>query len=214
MKLPKGSITRYDENGETEIIRSALNIGLISLKLNSKVRKLIEFVRVAQKGERTFQIQKKKFFDRYGTNDNESKKYEYHIYLKAVEYTIYELNRIVEIYHHEFLAHIDNEVQIDLLNSPKFDDFKKGFKKNGIYISKIDGYQSIIQLRNICNDLKHSYIQEYSLSKTLNLKSSRKFDRKTLVDKVNIYLEEIPNYIIKLAKEINIKYPKIEKNVS
>ena len=87
------------------------------------------------------------------------------------------------------------------------------FKKNGIYISKISGYSSIVELRKICNDLKHSYIKEYSLSKTLELKSFREFDRKMLVDKVNEFFIEVPKYIESLTKEINIKYPKIENRI-
>ena len=216
MKLKKVKVTQFDENGETEIIHSELNIGMLTLMMKFKIDSLIKFIKVAQKGERTLNIQTKKFIKRYSSAvESEIKTKKYYVYLKAVEYAIYELNRMVEIYHHEFLAHIDNEIQIDLSKSPTFDFSKNGFKKNGIYISNVQGYSSIIELRKICNDLKHSCIQEYSLSKTLNLKSSKEFDRRILVDKVNIYIKEIPKYIEQLAKVINKKYPKVEikKNV-
>ncbi len=216
MKLPKVKITRLDDDGETEIIRSNLNVGLLSFKIKNKIDSLIKFVKVAQKGERTLNIQIQKFIKRYSSindTENQNEKQEYYIYLQAIEYAIYELNRMVEIYHHEFLAHINDDIRINLSKSLKFDFCKNRFKKNGIYISKINGYESVNELRKICNDLKHSYIQEYSLSKTLNLRSFREFNRKILVDKVNVYLKDIPKYIKYLAREINEKYPKIEVKI-
>lgn len=218
MKLPKTKIIRFDNDGETELTRSLINEGMISWRVKLKIDNLIKFVKIAQKGERQLHIQTKKFIKRYSKEDDtdnktEDSKLKYYLYLNAVEYAIYELNRLVEIHHHQFIAHIDEDYQIDLLKSPKIDECKDKFKNNGIYISKIKGYNSVFELKNICNDLKHSYIQEYALSKTLKLKSFHKFDRKMLVDKVSLYFNEIPKYIESLALEINTKYPKIEKKI-
>ena len=211
MKLHKAKITRFDEEGEKEILRSELPIGLIDYKIRSNVNNLKIFVRATQKGERQIHIQTQKFVNRYSGEQKSNKNAIYYLYFKAVEYTILELYRMVEIYHHEFIAHVIDDYQIDLSRSPKFDECKKLFKEAGIYISMIKGYETVLELKNVTNDLKHAYIQEYSLSRTINLKSSRQFDRKLLVDMTNKYFSEIPEYIINLAKEINIKYPKIEK---
>ncbi|MCF8372012.1 MAG: hypothetical protein K9H64_10340 [Bacteroidales bacterium] len=209
MKLPKAKITRFDEGGETEILRSELSIGFIEYKIRSNVKNLKNFVRATQKGERLVHIQTQKFINRYSGEQKSNSKITYHLYLKAVEYTILELYRMVEIYHHEFIAHVIDDYEIDLSRSPKFDECKKLLKEAGIYISKINGFESVLELRNITNDLKHAFIQEYSLSKTINLKSFRQFDRKMLVEMTNKYLSEVPAYILNLAEEINMKYPKI-----
>ncbi|MCH5598645.1 hypothetical protein [Niabella ginsengisoli] len=212
MKLLKAKLTRIDNEGEFEIMRSTLNTVLISMKIRLKVDNLVKFVKITQKGEKQFNRQTKKFIQRYSTNAEDVEKYkpEFYLYLNAIEYVIYELNRMVEVHHHEFLAHINEDIQIDLSKSPNFDYCKRTFKQSGIDISEISGYESIVELRKICNDLKHAYIQEYSLSKTLKLKTFREFNRKILVDKVNVYILETPNYIEALAKTINSKYPKIE----
>ncbi len=212
MKLLKSKTRRFDDDGWTEIIRSELAIGVISLNIRLKIDNLKKFILVTQKGERQLQIQTRKFIKRYSKTDEQYKP-EYYLYLNAVEYAILELNRLIEVHHHKFISHISDDFQIDLLKSPKFDFCKKELKGKGIYISKIEGYDSMQEVRKICNDLKHSYIKEYSLSKTLELNSFREFDRKILVDKVNKYFSEIPKYIKLLAKEINKKYPKIENKI-
>jgi len=210
MKIRKAKITRFDDEGEIEIIRSEISIGLLDYKITNNVKELKKFVRATQKGERLIHTQTQKFINRY-SEKKVNNKVSYHLYLKAIEYTILELYRMVEVYHHEFVAHIIDDYLIDLSRSPKFDECKKLFKEAGIYLSMIKGYDSVLELKNVTNDLKHAYIQEYSLSKTFKLKSFRQFDRKILVGMTNKYLLEIPNYIINLAKEINIKYPKIEE---
>jgi hypothetical protein len=211
MKLPKAKVSRFDDEGMTEIIRSELSIGLIDLKVNAAIQHLSNFVRATQKGERQIHLQKQMFINRYSKQSNTNTKVEYHLYLKAVEHAILEMHRMVEVYHHEFVSQVDSNYQIDLAKSPKFDECKRLFKNNGIYISRIAGYECIVELKNVSNDLKHAYIQEFSLSRTFNLRSFREFDRKMLVDKVNRYFEQIPIYIISLAQEINEKYPKIER---
>ncbi|MCT4215270.1 hypothetical protein HZP46_07260 [Elizabethkingia anophelis] len=211
MKLRKVKLTVYDSKGETEIIRTELNVELISVKIKIKINNLINFVKITQKGERKYHSQIRKFSSRY-SNENTDEKYnpKFHLYLYAIEFTIYELNRMIEVYHQEFLAQINEDYQIDLLHSPNFKQIQKSFKAGGIELSKIDKYKSVDELRRICNGLKHSYIQEYSLSKTLKLKSFREFDRKVLINKVNTYLIDIPKYIEELARMINKVYPKIE----
>jgi len=211
MKLPKVKITRFDEEGETEILRSELSIGFIKYKIQSNVNNLKNFIRATQKGERLVHIQTQKFIYRYSGKKKSNNKVTYRLYLNAVEYTILELYRMVEVYHHKFIAHVIDDYKIDLSRSPKFDECKKLFKEAGIYLSKIKGYETVLELKNVTNDLKHAYIQEYSLSKTINLKSFRQFNRKMLVEMTNNYLSEIPTYVVNLAKEINTKYPKIEK---
>lgn len=37
-----------------------------------------------------------------------------------------------------------------------WDDIKSGFKEEGIFISKIDGYNETVELKNVNNNLKHS----------------------------------------------------------
>jgi hypothetical protein len=214
MKIKKAIIGRYDDESYTQIVRSELSTVMISTIINIRINSLIEFVKATQKGERLINIQKNKYIHRY-SNSPKPLKLNYKLYLHTIEYVILDLNRMVETYHHEFVAHIEENVEINLANSPKFDFCKNKFKENGIYISKIKGYNSINEIRRISNDLKHSYIQEYSLSKTLKLKSFRDFDRKLLVDKVNKYLIDVPNYILNLTNDINLKFPKIEvrKNI-
>ena len=104
-------MTRFDKDGETEIIRPLLNQGMIFWKVKTKIDNLIKFVKIAQKGERQFQIQTKKYIKRYSKDNKEIENYkpEYYLYLNAVEYAIYELNRLVEVHHHEFIAHIDED---------------------------------------------------------------------------------------------------------
>ena len=111
MKLLKTKMTRFDKDGETEIIRPLLNQGMIFWKVKTKIDNLIKFVKIAQKGERQFQIQTKKYIKRYSKDNKEIENYkpEYYLYLNAVEYAIYELNRLVEVHHHEFIAHIDED---------------------------------------------------------------------------------------------------------
>jgi len=210
MKIHKAKITRFDDEGEIEIIRSEISIGLLDYKITNNVKNLKKFVRATQKGERLIHVQTQKFINRYSEKKVKNK-VSYYLYLKAVEYTILELYRMVEVYHHEFIAHVIDDYLIDLSRSPKFDECKKLFKEAGIFISKIKGYETVLELKNVTNDLKHAYIQEYSLSKTISLKSFRQFDRKMLVEMTNKYLSEIPTYIVNLAKEINTKYPKIEE---
>lgn len=210
MKLKKAKLSRFGDDGWTEFVRSELPIGMISMQINWRIDNLKKFIIATQKGERQLHIQTKKYIQRYSEEKTEYIKLQYHLYLNAIEYSILELYRMIEIYHHEFIAHINEEIEIDLLNSPKFDFCKKKFIENGIYISKIKGYEKVLEIKNISNDLKHSYIKEYSLSKTLKLKKSRDFDRKLLVDKINDFNIAIPNYIISLGKEINEKYPEIK----
>jgi hypothetical protein len=210
MKLKKAKLRRFGDDGWTKIERSELPIGIMSMQINWRINNLKKFIIATQKGERQLHIQTKKYIQRYSEEETENSKLEYHLYLNAIEYAILELYRMIEVYHHEFIAHINEEIEIDLLNSPKFDFCKKKLIENEIYISKIKGYEKVLEIKNISNDLKHSYIKEYSLSKTLKLKTFKDFDRKILVDKINAFFVEIPNYIINLGEEINKKYPKIE----
>ena len=212
MKLPKVKISRIGENGWIEIVRSELPVGMISMKNDILINRLKRFVIATQKGERLISIQTKKYIERYSKKKS-SQKLEYNLYLNAVEYCILELNRMIEVYHHEFISNIDEEFELDLLKSPPFNVIQKQLKVKGINITQIQGYECVMEIRKISNDLKHSYIQEYSLSKTLNLKSFRDFDRKIFVDKLNLYFDVVPRYILNLAELINIKYPKIERNV-
>lgn len=214
VKLKKAKLSRYGDDGWIEIIRSELPIRMISMMISLRITNLSKFVLATQKGEKQIYDQEKKTIKKSSATSEKIEAQEYYLYLNAVEYSILELNRIIEVYHHEFIAHITDDFEIDLSKSPTFDFCKTKFKESNVYLSRISGYHSICEIRKISNDLKHSYIQEYSLSKTLQIKSFRDFDRKILVDKVNKYFKEVPIYIKCLANEINEKYPKIEKRVS
>lgn len=180
MKLQKASIRVHGSNGVIEIVRSELNSIYILMILKAKIQNLKDSIIATQKGERLIYIQKTKV-NRRNNNIENIPKLEYYLYHNTVEHSIVELNRIIEVYLHQFLANIDEDFQIDLLNSSNFSKLKNRFIEKEIYISKINHYDTVIEIRKICNDLKHSYIKEYALSKTLKLDSFRLFSCKSWV---------------------------------
>lgn len=64
-----------------------------------------------------------------------------------------------------------------------WDDIKKAFKENDIYISKFDGYKEVIELKNVCGNIKHyskigeklKSIQEFKNTSSMTYREIEKF---------------------------------------